>query len=262
MSLARHVNKLLSDELIHGVVITHGTDTLEETAYFLHLVISHTKPVVLTGSMRPSSAMSADGPMNLFNSIHVACSTNSYNQGVLVVMNEAIFGAREVVKSNTTSLNTFTAPNFGPLGYVRNTNVEFHRQCRRKHTKNSELKIEPNVTKLPKVGIVYAHANHDFLPFKCFIEQKIAGIVIAGMGNGNVANSVLKELKNITDSGIYLVRASRCYSGVTFGGEVDERGHCLIASYDLNPQKARILLQLALLKYKEIDKIRHVFEVY
>ena len=262
IKLSQRVNTLLVQDKINGIVITHGTDTLEETAYFLSLVTTSSKPVILTGAMRPSTATSADGPMNIVNAITTAASHESENCGVVVVMNESIFGARGVVKSNTTAVNTFVSPNFGPLGNVRDLKAAYYRQPKRLHTEKSQLHLPANVTVLPQVGIVYAHGGHDFSPIKAFCEARYKGVVLAGMGNGNLSSRVLKQLSKYSQQSMHFIRSSRCYSGTTGGGEIDDEQYGLISSQDLNPQKSRILLQLALLKTNNLEIIRELFQTH
>ena len=141
LKLTRRVNQLLATEGVDGIVITHGTSTLEETAYFLNLVIKSDKPVILTGAMRPASAISADGPINILNAVCVACSPKSRGKGVLVVLNDQINGAREVTKCNTTHVETFQAPDFGLLGYVQDCQSYFYRESTRRHTLRSEFDV-------------------------------------------------------------------------------------------------------------------------
>ena len=160
LPMARRCNELLARDDIDGLVITHGTDTMEETAYFLNLTIRSAKPVVVTGAMRPANAHSADGPMNLFEAVVTAVSPDSHCRGVMVVTNDTVFGARDVTKSCTTAIHTFQAPNFGPLGHIHAQSVEFQRQPQRIHTTESEFDVN-KIAHLPKVGIVFAHAGSD-----------------------------------------------------------------------------------------------------
>lgn len=262
LKLAKRVNTLLGRDDIDGVVITHGTDTMEETAYFLNLTIKSDKPVVLVGSMRPSTAKSADGPMNLYNAIVTATDKDSYGQGVLVAMNDMVFGARDVTKSNTTSVQTFQSPNYGPLGYIHNSDVHYERKALRKHTTGTTFDIS-KVNHLPKVGIVYNYANASALPVKAYSSAKFDGIVSAGVGNGNMYMAVFNALEAASKQGIVVVRSSRTGSGsTTRHAEVDDDKYGFVASGTLNPQKARVLLMLSLMETKNYRDIQKKFTLY
>ena len=158
LKLANRVNELLAHDDVQGIVITHGTDTLEETAYFLNLTVHSDKPVVLVGAMRPATAMSADGPMNLLNAVRVAVSKDAVGKGVMITMNDEINGARDVTKTNTTNVATFKAPELGVLGYVAGGKVKFYKESTRRHTTKSEFDVK-GLTELPRVDIVYSHLN-------------------------------------------------------------------------------------------------------
>ena len=260
--LAKRCNVLLAQNDVDGIVITHGTDTMEETAFFLHLTINSTKPVVLTGAMRPATARSADGPLNLYEAVITAAEPESHGRGVMVVANDTVFGARDVTKACTTAIHTFQAPNFGPLGHVHNGVVEYQRSPQRKHTTESEFNID-RVKALPRVGIVYSHANCSDVPVRAFIDAGFDGLVHAGFGNGNFCKDVGQALIDAVTSGMAVVRSSRAWSGATtLVGEVDDDKLGFVASGLLNPQKARILLQLALLKTNERSQIREYFLQY
>jgi L-asparaginase len=262
LTLAKRVNELLAQRDVDGIVITHGTDTMEETAYFLNLTVKSDKPVVLVGAMRPSNAMSADGPFNLYNAVVVAASKASRGRGVLVSMNDAILDARDVTKTITTEVQTFAAPNFGTLGYVYNGKVHFQRSPERVHTTKTEFDVK-NLKRLPKVGIVYNHAQASELPAKAFVDAKFDGIVSAGVGNGNLFHSVFSVLEDAAKKGIVVVRSSRVPTGsTTLDAEIDDAKYGFVASGFLNPQKARVLLQLALTKTKDPKKIQAMFEKY
>ena len=212
LKLAKRVNALLARDDVDGIVITHGTDTMEETAYFLNLTVKSDKPVVLVGSMRPSTAKSADGPMNLYNAVVTATDKDSRGRGVLVAMNDTVFGARDVTKTNTTSVQTFQAPNFGPLGYVHNSEIQYQRTPTRRHTTDTTFDIS-KVEKLPKVGIVYNYANASELPVKAFVSADYDGIVSAGVGNGNIYHTVFDALAKASKNGTMVVRSSRTPTG-------------------------------------------------
>ena len=157
LKLAKRVNELLAKDDVDGIVITHGTDTMEETAYFLNLTVKSDKPVVLVGAMRPSTAMSADGPMNLYNAVVTASDPASKGRGVMVAMNDTVLDARDVTKTNTTGVQTFASPNFGPLGYIHNGKIDYQRSPARLHTSKTPFDVS-KLDKLPQVGIVYSYA--------------------------------------------------------------------------------------------------------
>ncbi|MCX5815018.1 MAG: asparaginase [Proteobacteria bacterium] len=260
LKLANRVNELLLKKEIDGIVITHGTDTMEETAYFLNLVIKGEKPVVLTGSMRPSTAISADGPLNLFNAVVLASSKDARGKGVLVALNENIHGGRDVTKTNTTSVATFTSREFGCLGYVLDSKVYFFRETNKKHTTKSEFSIQ-GLTSLPRVDILYGHTHDNRDLADASVKAGAKGIVHAGAGNGGIFPSTKDALKEAIKKGVAVVRASRTGSGiVTPSSNYDNDG--FVAAGSLNPQKARILLMLALTGTNNPAEIRKIFDEY
>ncbi|WP_276206424.1 type II asparaginase [Helicobacter pylori] len=258
--LAQRVQKLLNDSRIKGVVITHGTDTLEESAYFLNLVLRSTKPVVLVGAMRNASSLSADGALNLYNALSVALNEKSANKGVLVVMDDNIFSAREAIKTHTTHTSTFKALNSGAIGSVYYGKARYYMQPLRKHTIESEFSILELNPPLPKVDIIYTHVGMTPDLFQASLNSHAKGIVIAGVGNGNVNAGFLKAMQEASQMGVVIVRSSRVGSGEITSGEIDDK--TFITSDNLNPQKARVLLQLALTKTNDKAKIQEMFEEY
>ncbi|WP_268243359.1 type II asparaginase [Helicobacter pylori] len=258
--LAKRAQELLDDSRIQGVVITHGTDTLEESAYFLNLVLRSTKPVVLVGAMRNATSLSTDGALNLYNALSVAIDEKSANKGVLVVMDDSIFSAREVVKTHTTHTSTFKALNSGAIGSVYYGKARYYMQPLRKHTTESEFSILELNPPLPKVDIIYTHAGMTPDLFQASLNSHAKGIVIAGVGNGNVNAGFLKAMQEASEMGVVIVRSSRVGSGEITSGEIDDKA--FITSDNLNPQKARVLLQLALTKTNDKAKIQEMFEEY
>ncbi|GAA8169942.1 type II asparaginase [Helicobacter pylori] len=258
--LAKRAQELLDDSRIQGVVITHGTDTLEESAYFLNLVLHSTKPVVLVGAMRNAASLSADGALNLYNALSVAANEKSANKGVLVVMDDNIFSAREVVKTHTTHTSTFKALNSGAIGSVYYGKTRYYMQPLRKHTMKSEFFLSQLKIPLPKVDIIYTHAGMTLDLFQASLNSHAKGVVIAGVGNGNVSAGFLKAMQEASQMGVVIVRSSRVGSGEITSGEIDDRA--FITSDNLNPQKARVLLQLALTKTNNKAKIQEMFEEY
>ena len=257
--LANRVNELLTSGKADGVVITHGTDTMEETAYFLNLVVKSDKPIVMVGAMRNSGSLSADGPLNIFNAVNVAMSKEAAGKGVMVVMNDEIHAAREVTKTNTTAVDTFKSPNSGKIGTVFYGNVKFYMNPTRKHTVNSAFDIT-KIKELPRVDIIYSHSNDNPDFVNVAVKNGAKGIVNAGMGNGNPFPSALEALGEAVKAGVVVVRDSRVGSGeTTLNGEVDDGKYGFLASDNLNAQKARVLLMLALTQTTDKAKIQEFF---
>lgn len=260
ITLANKVNELLASKDIDAVVITHGTDTMEETAFFLSLVVKSDKPVVLVGAMRPSTAISADGPANLFNAVVTAVSPESKGRGVLVCMNGEVFGADDVTKTNTTSVETFKSPNSGPLGYLHNGKVFYHSD--EPGERGCYFNIDGLET-FPKVGIAYGYTSVQGDVVDMMVEKGYKGIVYAGVGNGNIHKNVFPELEKASKEGVLVVRSSRVPTGaVTLDAEVDDKKYGFVASCGLNPQKSRILLMLALTKTDSWEEIQGYFNKY
>jgi L-asparaginase len=262
LKLAHRVNELAAQADIEGIVITHGTDTIEETAYFLNLVAKTAKPIVLTGSMRPATALSADGPLNFFNAVAVAASQDSAGHGVLVVMNDWIHGAASLTKTSTTAVQTFMSPLSGLVGTVAYGKVEFNRDPIGKHTSESEFSVE-GVTALPRVDIIMAYENMDGALIDAAVAAGAKGLVIAGVGNGNLTKAAVDALAAQAKKGIVCVRASRVTVGrVERNVELDDDKLGFVASMDKNPQKSRVLLRLALLKTRPVADIQRIFTEY
>ena len=260
--LAKRINTLLATEKIQGVVITHGTDTMEETAFFLNLTVNSPKPVVMTGSMRPATAISADGPLNLYNAVAVAADPASCNRGVMVVMNDRIHEAHSLTKNHTTSVETFLSPVNGLMGTVIYGKPTYFRGPFRTHTTASQFHIE-KMGELPRVDILYACIDmaHDFIQAAISLGAK--GLIIAGDGNGNMNQATLEEAARAVEQGIFVVRSSRVPSGtVGRNVEVDDDAHGFIVSDELNPAKARILLMLALASHQTADTIQKLYYKY
>ncbi len=262
LTLAKRVNVLLAQSNVDGIVITHGTDTLEETAYFLDLVVKSKKPVVVVGAMRPSTAISADGPINLYNSVLLAASTEAVGKGVLVAMNDQIMAARDVTKTNTSTLDTFRTPELGMLGYIQGNKPFFYRQVVRKHTVDTEFDISA-LTVLPQVDIVYGHASMGPAAVNAFVADGAKGIIHAGVGDGSLASRVVPALKEAHSKGLIVVRASRVGQGIVArNGEANDDELDFVVSDTLNAQKARILLMLALTKTSSTKEIQRMFYTY
>ena len=254
--LALLVNEVAERDDIGGIVITHGTDTMEETAYFLHLTVDVDIPVVMTGSMRPATALSADGPVNLLQAVQVARSESAKGQGVLVVMNGYIDSAREVAKLHTTEVGTFGNAQLGHMGCVQNGRTYLYYAPCRTHTKDSEFILREEV-ELPPIGIVNLYAGLD-LDVIDFMAQRSKGLIIGGFGHGTLPQSVREVLKKFT---IPKVRSSRIGNGIVSSNSADVK-EGFIVSDSLSPVKARILLMLALQRERSREDLERIFASY
>ena len=262
LKVAKRINELMPKDEVDGFVITHGTDTLEETAFFLNLVVKGEKPVVMVGSMRPSTAVSADGPLNLYNAVGVAIDPNAKGRGVLVVMNDWIHAAHSLTKTSTTAIQTFMSPLRGVVGVATYGKNDFYNTPAWKHTTQSEFSVD-GVTKLPRVDIVFACADMPPDLIDASVANGAKGIVIAGVGNGNMNKASLVAAANAVKKGVIVVRSSRVATGsVGRNVEVNDDESGFIASDELNPQKSRILLALALLKQRSKEEIQNLFTTY
>jgi L-asparaginase len=240
--LAKRIDEIFARGEADGIVITHGTDTMEETAFFLKNVVHSRQPVVLVGSMRPGGVVSADGPNNLLEAVEVAASPQSQGRGVMVVINDTIHDPRWITKTNTTSVQTFLSPNAGPIGYVDPASIRFVDPVTEPRRAPYPL---PATGPLPRVEIVYAHSNMDAAQIDHAVADNAKGIVIAGVGDGDVSKAAMAAMERAAKMGIVVVRASRVGSGfVNRNVEVDDDKSGFVAALDLNPQKARLLTQL------------------
>ena len=262
LDLANRINELLKSKDVDGIVVTHGTDTQVETAYFLNLVVKSDKPVVLTGSMRPSTALSADGPLNMYNAVALAANKDAKGYGVMVVMNDDIHAARDVKKMFSTPVHTFQSPQEGLIGTVIFGEVLFFHKPSGRHTTNSEFSVD-GLKSLPRVDIVYGCADMSSDLIDIMVKAGAKGIVIAGVGDGNMNAGTLEAVKRATKAGIPVVRATRVPIGaVLIKGEVVDADYGSVSSDELNPQKARILLMLALSKNRSRDDLQRLFIEY
>jgi L-asparaginase len=262
IKLATRINELVAMPDVAGVVITHGTDTIEETAYFLNLTIKSRKPVVLTASMRPSTALSADGPLNFYNAVAVAANPEAAGRGVLVVVNDWIHGASSLTKTSTTAVQTFLSPATGLIGTVAYGVPEWYRGPVGKNTSASDFSVDKSTT-LPRVDIIMAYENMDGALINAAAASGAKGIVIAGVGNGNMTKTALDACSAQAKKGVICVRSSRVATGqVGRNVEVDDDKMGTVASLGLNPQKARVLLRLALLKTQDPKAIQRYFDEY
>lgn len=261
LTLANRINELFARSDVDGIVITHGTDTLEETAYFLNLVVKSSKPVVLVGAMRPATAISADGPINLLNAVRLAASESAYGKGVMIAMNDEINGARDVTKTNTTHVSTFKAPELGYLGYINDGKPVFYRESTRKHTIRTEFSLA-GLSKLPDVKIIYGHAGDDRILIDAATSAGAKGIIYAGMGNGSISLAAEAGLVDAQKKGVVIIRSSRVGNGTVTNSIPRWDEEHFLKSDSLNPQKARILLMLSLTKTSELADIQRMFDEY
>lgn len=259
--LAKRINELLDDEPdISGIVVTHGTDTMEETAYFLHLTIKDLRPVVLTGSMRSATAISADGPANLLTAVRVAADTNAGGRGVLVVLNDEVHSARDVRKTDNNRIDTFVSTEWGALGVVDSDGVTFRRSSETLHTVQALLSVA-GVEALPAVPIVADFAGNDAMVLRSWAKQGVAGIVVQAFGGGRTSPEMRRAISEIASEGIPVVLASRVPEGRVIGsGQQAQSG--VVAGGDLPPHKARVLLMLALLHSRDGTEIQAIFDTY
>jgi len=259
MELAAEVDKWLADDSVSGVVVTHGTDTMEETAYFLNLVVDSEKPVVLTGAMRPATALSADGPLNLYNAVAVAASGRSRGHGVMVVANDFIHGAREISKSNTLTVQAFESPNLGLLGAIHFGKFRMYRKPLKRHTTESVFSIK-SIRELPRVDVIFAHSNMTGDLVRAAVSHGAKGIVLAGVGNGNASALAVDALAEAAKSGAVVVRSTRSSSGAVLRNqEINDSEFGFVVSDQLNPAKARVLLQLSLTQTTDVKQIQEYF---
>ncbi len=262
LALAKRVNEVLAAADTDGVLITHGTDTLEETSYFLSLVTKSDKPVVMVGSMRPATAVSADGPGNIYNGVAVLADRGAYGKGTLVSLNDEIHYARNVVKTDTTSVQTFRSVNRGPAGVVHTGKVEWFEPMDRKVGNATEFSIAA-LERLPRVDVLYAHANMSADLIDAAVENGAQGVVIAGVGDGNMTAAALDAVTKAAKAGVVVVRSTRLPSGIVLrNNEVNDDELGLVASGELSPAKSRVLLQLALTRTKDPVRIQQMFYEY
>ncbi|KWR91719.1 asparaginase [Cupriavidus sp. IDO] len=261
LKLGKRVSELLKQPDVDGIVITHGTDTIEETAYFLNLTLKSDKPVVVVGSMRPGTALGADGALNLYDAVLVASNPASRGKGTLVILNDEIHTGRDVTKSNTFKTETFRSP-FGPLGYVVEGRTLYYRLPARPHTMQTEWDID-KIDKLPEVAVVYAYGNVNPASIDAAVKNGAKAIVYAATGNGSVGDYMVEPLKAARAKGVQIVRASRTGSGVVIrNAEQPDDKYDWIVTDDQLPQKARILMALALTKSNDSKALQQIFWKY
>ncbi|CAG9414594.1 L-asparaginase 2 [Providencia alcalifaciens] len=259
LTLAKKINQDCNKT--DGFVITHGTDTMEETAFFLDLTTACKKPIVMVGAMRPSTALGADGSLNLYNAVVLASDKSAGERGVLMAMNDKVIQGRNVMKMSTTEVQAFDAVNAGAEGYIHDGKVTYYQAPQPRGDK--PVFDVSKLDKLPEVGIVYNYANASSAPVKALREEGVKGIVSAGVGNGNMYKTIFDALANAAKEDVVVVRSSRVPTGYTTrNAEVNDNEYGFVASERLNPQKSRVLLQLALTQTKDPKKIQEMFEQY
>lgn len=259
--LAEVISSLLNEHPdLAGVVILHGTSSMEETAYALHLSLKTEIPVVLTGSQRPASALSSDAGMNIYNAVRVAACPEARNLGVLVCLNDEIHSAREVTKTSNGRLQTFRAPDFGVLGHVDGDRVVFYRKPIRCHAPDTEFDMS-QISELPRVDISYSYAGSDGIAIKTFVDAGARGLVGAAFAPGLLSPEEFIAMEAAAHRGVVVVLSSRAGSGRTFGPS-KVRAAGFLQADNLTPQKARILLAMALTKTQDLAQIQRMFDTY
>jgi L-asparaginase len=261
LQLAKRLQELEQSPDVTGIVVTHGTDTMEETSFFIELTVDTPKPIVFTGSMRPATAISADGPMNLYNAVAVAGSPSAKSCGVLSVLNDQINAARNVYKTNTTLVDTFKSVDRGPVGAVDTGHVNiFTAGCG--NTTDGKAKVPiGQIQNLPKVDIIYAYASMGRDLIDAAVAAGAKGLVIAGVGNGNFTKESLEGLRDARKKGVVIVRSTKLPTGlVVRNAEVDDDNEGFVASDEFKPSKARVILKLALVNTSSPTKIQEYFD--
>ncbi len=266
VALARRINELFrSRDSVAGVVVTHGTDTMEETAYFLDLTVDSCQPVVVTGAMRNPGMIAPDGPANLYHAVRVAASPDAKRRGVMLLLNDEIFAARDVAKTNTVRLNAFTAPGYGPIGTVDAGDLVFSRSAR--DSCGSAFQLAADVD-LPRVDIIYSYIGADSVLIDAAVAAGAKGIVMASVGRGGSTPGQSRALARAVQRGVFVVASSRTGSGrVPALESADVRGWkpgtgAFLGAEDLNPQKARVLLMLALMQSPTPAEIAEKFRKF
>lgn len=261
LTLARRVSQLAKQDNVDGIVITHGTDTLVETAYFLSLTVHTDKPIAVVGSMRPGTALSADGALNLVNAVSVAASKDARGKGVFVTMNDEIQTARDVNKDVNIQTGAFKSQ-WGPLGMVVEGKNYWFRAPIKRHTMQSEFNID-NITSLPQVDIIYSYGNVQPTALNALVASGTKAIIHAGTGNGSVANRMVEPLRQVQSKGVMIVRASRVpYGFVLRNAEQPDDKYDWVVAHDMRPEKARILTMLALAKGASTQELQRMFWEY
>lgn len=262
LHLARRVNHWLNEMDCMGVVVTLGTNALEETAYFLNLVVKSRKTVVVTGAMRPSTSLSADGPMNLYRAVVTAASPNAAGLGVLVVMNDQVIAARDVHKMDTITVDSFKAPVFGILGWVLDDQVRLYKTPTRRHTCDTEFDTS-KTDSLPRVDIVMGYQDDSGIALSALANAGAKGLVVAGAGTASLSDAMAEAVSAAVRNGVVVVRAPRSATGIVMRNmEFDDAKYGTVAGDTLSPVKAKVLLALVLERGNSVDEVQAAFDRY
>lgn len=258
--VAKHLNEYAADPAIDGIVVTHGTNTMAETAYYMNLVVKSAKPIVFVGSQRPWTGLSGDGPRNLYDAVRVAASKDAWNKGVLHTMNQFINPARDVTKNIAYRVNTFVGVDVGAIGFADPDQIKFYREPVRRHTVGSEF-AGADYASLPKVEVAYAYRDAPDYLIDAMVAKGVKGIIIEGTGAGSPTTGQSDAIKRAQAKGVVVVATAR-----TLGGRVQDtkrrREANIVPGDNLVPEKARILLQLALTKTKDVAEVTRIFDEY
>jgi glutamin-(asparagin-)ase len=261
LALGKRVSALAKQGDVDGIVITHGTDTLEETAYFLTLTVHTTKPIIVVGSMRPGTALSADGALNLFNAVNVAGSKDAAGKGVLVTMNDEIQSGRDVSKTVNIKTEAFKSQ-WGPLGMIVEGKNYWFRAPVKRHTMQSEFDID-SISALPPVQIAYGYEGVSSTAIDALGKSGIQALIHGGTGNGSVADRIVPNLQKVRADGIAVIRSSRVPDGfVLRNAEQPDDKYDWVVAHDLRPQKARILAMVAMTKTRDSKELQRIFWEY
>jgi L-asparaginase len=261
LNLGNRITQLINQKEVNGIIITHGTNAIEETAYFLNLVVKSKKPIVMTGAMHPSDSLLTDGASNLFNAIILAIDKNANSKGVLITFNGTINNARDAIKNNIATINNFTNFEVGSLGSIHNKQVYFYRAPTTRHTYLSKFGIQ-NLQTLPKVAIIYTYIGCNRTQIDAALSDNAKGIVCIGMGNGYFPSSILPALIEARKKGVFIVRTSRVPGGIVMLDPKLDDKYGFIVSNNLSPQKSRILLALAISQNHNRKNIQKIFNEY
>ena len=262
LRLSRRVNELFAtDPDIAGIVVTHGTDTMEETGYFLHLTVEHERPVVMVGSMRNASAVSADGPANLLSGVRVAAAPESAGRGVLVVLNDEIHSARDVRKTDNNRVDTFVAAEGGALGIVDADQIVYRRLLATEHTTSSDVHVRGEVVALPNVPIIADYAGSDAAGVRALVGAEVAAVVVQAFGGGRASPEMRRAVAEVAESGIPVVLGSRVPEGRVMNGvAAPERG--VLAAGDMPPHRVRVLLLAALTRTRTAEELQRLLDTH
>ena len=261
LTLAKRVSALSKQADVDGIVITHGTDTLEENAYFLTLTVHTSKPIIVVGSMRPGTALSADGALNLYNAVNVAGSKDAMGKGVLVTMNDNIDSGRDVSKNVNIKTNAFSSQ-WGPLGMIVEGRNYWFRAPVKRHTMNSEFDID-SITTLPPVEIAMGYEGVSSVAIDAIAKSGAKALIHGGTGNGSVADRIVPNLQKARADGVIVIRSARVPDGfVIRNAEQPDDKYDWVVAHDLRPQKARILAMVALTKTNNTKELQRIFWEY